>query len=649
MSNVKNINNKGEKSMQLDTLLEQLKEYDIITFDVFDTLITRCVLRPTDVFVLVEEKWNHNRTVKLNFAEIRAKAEQDAYQEYGVCANLEQIYSTLIRDYGIAVEEAMQLKQLELQMELDVAIPRRDILVLFTKLYDMGKKIILCSDMYLSTATITQLLNKTGYPHDIELWVSCERGVSKNDGTLWQTFFDTYKAFKTIHIGDNEWSDNKQVKQYKRDAVVIENPYSAFQKSDMYHYLVEYENKEAANVLVLGYLVNQACFNSPFDVEPDFHDALAVWMGSAFGCFMDWLSREQDDSLLLFVTREGYILQPMYEAYCEASGRNVQENTIFYASRTAATSASALDKEMLKEIMQIEYNGTIGAFTESRLNYFLPEDCSFADDMITLPKQKEQLLRKLEDQYERIFENANRQNQAYKKYVNNLRVDKSKQPLTIVDIGYSGTSQYYLSKVLDEKINGRYLYLNRNPLPEKDACKCTSLAYTADGCHPIFENLLYLEAAMQVPYGQLKQMQLNVDGMVEPICKQDGQTSEMIKDAQGAFLDFVVWMGKWQNCLGDQLIYDFGLAETIWICMLQFSYLPHIFLDDLWLSDDFAGNPKWEYDKKIKSWVSEHQSIPLKTYYQKNKTKYRLKYFVKRNIPTPFYKFARSIWIKFVK
>lgn len=32
--------------------LSILSQYDIITFDVFDTLITRCVIKPVDVFLL---------------------------------------------------------------------------------------------------------------------------------------------------------------------------------------------------------------------------------------------------------------------------------------------------------------------------------------------------------------------------------------------------------------------------------------------------------------------------------------------------------------------------------------------------------------------------------------------------------------------
>lgn len=639
--------------MQLDTLFEQLKEYEVISLDVFDTLITRCVLRPTDVFVLIDEKWNCDKAVKLNFKEIRVKAEQTAYREYGVCANLEQIYSTLIRDFNIKESDAEQLKQLELQMELDVVIPRKDMLALFMKLYVMGKKLILCSDMYLSAETITKLLNKAGYPSDIELWVSCEKGVSKSEGTLWAEFFNKFSSFKTIHVGDNEWPDYKQVKQHKRDAVLIENPYSAFQQSAMYPYLNEYENKTAGNALMLGYLVNQACFNSPFDTDPDFHDALATWTGPVFGCFMDWLSKNKDESLLLFVTREGYVLQPMYEAYCKASGRTVQANTIFYASRTATTSASAIEKNTLYEIMQIEYTGTVGAFTESRLNYVMPIGSDVATIEIQLPKQKEKVMKLLEPYLEEIYANAEEQKKAYQQYVNTLRNANPDKNLTVVDLGYSGTSQYYLSKVLNEKVNGKYLYLNRNPLPEKNGCTCENLAYTADGCHPVFENLLFLEAVLQVPYGQLKQIQLEEDGSIEPICKQDGQTAAIIREAQEDFLDYVIWMARWQKNLGGTIQFDFCLAETIWIGMLQFSYLPDAFLGSLWLSDDFAGNPEWQYDKATKKWISEEKKIPLEfniaSSGKRFPSKYKIKQSVKRYIPIAFYEFARKIWIRFIK
>lgn len=640
-------------SMKYEELLEQLKQYEIITFDIFDTLISRTVTHPTDVFRLVEKRWQKNNSSNIRFYDSRIQAEQTAYQKYGVCANLDQIYALLESDYGFSAVDVEQLKKLEIQTELDVVIPRRTMLKLYEQLQACGKTIILCSDMYLSASTIALLLEKAGYPEELSICVSSEQKVSKSDGSFWNIFFQEHAHQTTIHVGDNEWSDYRQVLNFGRDAILIDNPYHAFSKSPMYPYLMEYEKGAVTNSLVLGYFINQACFNSPFEQELDFRETLAIWMGPAFSCFMDWLSAEQDDSLLLFVTREGYILQPMYDAYCQASGKTVQDNTIFFASRSAVTAAAVTDAKLLSEIMQIEFEGTVAEFTASRLNYVFSSDREIGSIVIKLPKQKEYLLELLENDYEAIFENAKKQKLAYETYVQAVRKKSPDKKLTIVDVGYSGTTQYYLSKILNENISGKYLFLNRNPLPEKNNCICQSVAKTVEENHAIFENLLFLEAAMQVSHGQLQRLQICRDGTVKPVCKPDAQTSETILEAQAAFFEYVVWSGQWQKKLGGKATFDFALAETIWICMLKFSYLPKVFLENLWLSDDFAGNPLWTYDSRNQQWISGEKQIPIVFTIvpgtERVRFKYRMKLLVKRYIPTPFYELARQIWIRFIK
>ena len=150
--------------MKYEEVLEQLKQYEIITFDIFDTLISRAVTHPTDVFRLVEKRWQNNNSLNSSFFASRIQAEQTAYQKYGVCVNLDQIYALLESDYGFSAADAEQLKKLEIQTELDVVIPRRAMLELYEELQACGKTIILCSDMYLSAPNIALLLEKAGYP-----------------------------------------------------------------------------------------------------------------------------------------------------------------------------------------------------------------------------------------------------------------------------------------------------------------------------------------------------------------------------------------------------------------------------------------------------------------------------------------------------
>ena len=45
-------------------LFKCVSKYDIVSFDIFDTLLKRNVLRPEDVFDLVEDRYNHLHEIK---------------------------------------------------------------------------------------------------------------------------------------------------------------------------------------------------------------------------------------------------------------------------------------------------------------------------------------------------------------------------------------------------------------------------------------------------------------------------------------------------------------------------------------------------------------------------------------------------------
>ena len=57
----------------------------------------------------------------------------------------------------------------------------------FTQLREHGKRIVITSDMYLSKAFLSELLQKNGYGGDEELYVSCEYEKSKAEGSLYES------------------------------------------------------------------------------------------------------------------------------------------------------------------------------------------------------------------------------------------------------------------------------------------------------------------------------------------------------------------------------------------------------------------------------------------------------------------------------
>ena len=630
----------------------KLLQYDIITFDVFDTLITRCVLHPADVFAVVEAQAKQQALLDRPFWKERQEAEEAAYETYGDGTNFSQIYEMLQTRFSYSKELCDRLMTMELAAELELTAPRTAMRDLLLRLRDGGKRIILCSDMYLSSDQIRQLLVRCGYPEDLEIWVSSEYNASKTTGELWKKLFAAIpQNTKVIHVGDNDCGDYRSLKQLGREAVRIQSGYGMFSESPLYDYLSSYEEEgNLGRSLVLGWLVNKACFNSPFRDRDSGEEITAVWGGASFASFMDFLMEQRDDSQLLFTTREGYLLKPLYEAYCEALGVEPQPGCLFYASRAATVAATVTsEKDVLDAMQRPEYHGTLGHFVKSRMNFELPEDAP-SDTPIELPAQQREAFRLLKPYLPQIYETSLAQKQAYETYVESLRQDN--RALTVVDVGYNGTIQWALSKVLGEKVGGLYMFLNDGAPPTRLGCPAKGIANPRADLHPLYDNLLFLEAVMQVPYGQLRKMTL-VNGEVQPLFNEDANFSQYIPVAQAQFTRFVQWIGHWKGQLGAALTLDFSLAEAIWVCLLKFRYLPKELLDSFWLADDFCGFPVWKYDDETQMWKSAKKETPLDFALMKSgehlSPKQKLKNFVKKHIPYFAYDWACRIWMQHIK
>ena len=219
-------------------------------------------------------------------------------------------------------------------------------------------------------------------------------------------------------------------------------------------------------------------------------------------------------------------------------------------------------------------------------------------------------------------------------------------------MGYNGTIQYALSKILSGKVSGLYMFLNDGALPLKAGCKCSAIANPRDGDHPVYDNLMFLEAVMQVPYGQVQRLELE-NGSVKIVRNSDANFSGYIPKAQEAFSRFAEWIAGWKAAAGDDLELHFGLAEAIWVCLLKFNLLPEELLEGFYLADDFCGTPLWKYDVAKQQWQSEKKSIPLAfTLLRTNDSlsrKQRIKKYIKKHIPYFAYDWASKVWVKYIK
>ena len=198
-----------------------LKEYDLISFDVFDTLLFRPFSDPKDLFFLVGQKLNY-----LDFRRLRVEAETEARRIHrdktgNNEVSLREIYEYLECEAGIPCEEGMQV---ELEMEEMLCFANPYFSEIFHGLKRAGKKIIAISDMYLPGDTVRRMLEKCGFSGLDACLVSCEYGMSKSAGNLFQMAEGTTSGKKScIHIGDNPKSDVENARRAGWDSIYYKN------------------------------------------------------------------------------------------------------------------------------------------------------------------------------------------------------------------------------------------------------------------------------------------------------------------------------------------------------------------------------------------------------------------------------------------
>lgn len=246
-----------------DDLRSAVMECDIVSFDIFDTLISRNVLEPLDIFDIVEKRFKDIYGIEISFAKERICAEQNCYKK-GINPTIYHIYDELNSVTVYASDYLSQLLALEIQVEKEYICPRKEMMDFFNELCKV-KPVFLISDMYLPSDTIVDLLKICGCACEYRaIMVSCEYGVSKSNG-LYNEFIDRYGRGKSIcHIGDNYQADYEIPIKMGLNAFYIKSAYEIMRMSSLAG-LLSYDFSISGKVNS-GYLKN-CLFGNPFCSE----------------------------------------------------------------------------------------------------------------------------------------------------------------------------------------------------------------------------------------------------------------------------------------------------------------------------------------------------------------------------------------------
>lgn len=425
-------------------LAKNLLKYDVISFDIFDTLILRSLSNPKDVFALISEE-----KLWIKFKEHRVRAEQEArkiaQKKYGVReVNINDIYKEVNRKTGINSDEGIKI---EFEIEQKICYANPYMLEVIRFLQEQNKTIVCTSDMYWPKDFLAKLLKKVGYNDFDNIFVSCDYMVGKAEGLLFEKIKDIYGYDASyIHIGDNYNADilgaqKANINSYFYKGV---NTIGELHRTKGISPLFQ----SAYNATVNARLHKD---NNIYSPQYEFGYIYGGWYIFGFINYIMSYCKKNNIDNILFIARDGDIYKQI--ANILDDNNNIKKNYLLWSRICNIKYAIKFDRDFFLNRVcrqQIKIHRTI----EDILDSF---DLSFLKN--SLPKY--QLKRTLSNDNIEYFENFlidNIETIEYfytktelqlKEYFKYLIGDSKK--ILLVDIGWVGTAPINIKKIIRDE------------------------------------------------------------------------------------------------------------------------------------------------------------------------------------------------------
>lgn len=442
----------------------------LISFDIFDTIISRQVVTPDAIFKLMQDRLccsqefvSFSNVLKNNFFEIRKSAEKYVSENLRInddrLANFDDIYNFISTNYNLTQDQCMELKELEITIEKSNIIPIYKNINKLKQFYDSGATVILISDMYFSSQIIRDFLLPFGeiFNH-IKIYVSSECNATKRNGSLYKLIKQNYTDFSEwIHYGDNWFSDilmamrnGIKAKQYKLPSL---------QKHEKF--LLKKCNYDNKINLITGISRKLILNRTENDIKYIFGASFA---GPILYNYAKWVieqSLSRKINHIYFVARDGYIIKKIVDRILESFDLPLVTH-YFYSSRLAARIISDLNYDDFIDCIFRE------KYTNKSIHKLLSILNISIDDLSQYTNKSTKELSKIKIDYlktilinnidlkEFILERNKEKNTTFRKYIEQ-EIPQTERKVAFVDINGSGRTQDFLSQILYKK-NGCICY-----------------------------------------------------------------------------------------------------------------------------------------------------------------------------------------------
>ena len=535
------------------------------SFDIFDTLITRCTVEPKGIFVLIQERIQKTGEyipyLADNFYELRVGAEGLARRYASEAGRyeirLDDIYHALATTACISEAQQNQLKKLEVETEYNSVLGIFENINLLKKLKGRGEHIVLISDMYLSKDIIRHMLCKVDAVfQDIPIYVSSEYGRTKSTG-LYQIVkkYENAEFSDWVHYGDNIYADIEAASKLGIRTIHI-SPEN----------IKEYE-KNSKNVFQ-QMSIGVSKYIRGFGKGEAAYEAGCSLAGPVIYPYVNWVVQEsmrRGIDRLYFVARDGWILKQIADIIIRERQYFIQTFYIYGSRkvwRLPAYEGSVEDfNRILKwsnldETISLEDLAMVFQLKMDVLRPFLPARFQKGGENLQISGfQRDNICKHL--MYNREFREYLVESQVEKRdlVIRYLQqeIDTSDSCFAFVELAGTGLTQKCLARLIGSFYTGeiRNFFYKLDSIQERG--QCSSLNFYPSN----IERSYMLELLCRAPHGQTEGYR-EEDGKIWPVLDQ--VEGEQIKayhllQYRDAVLEYVRYMERAviQNQLKDNV------------------------------------------------------------------------------------------------
>lgn len=577
------VNNKNKPSFDYCIeLAEQIKKHDIISFDIFDTLLMRPFAEPRDLFKLFNN--DAQQIVQdntFNFYLARKESEKKAF-EMAIASGIgettiQSIYEVLAKDFNIPVRLSHKLMDFEMQVEKQLLYRRETAYNAFQQAKKMGKKIIIISDMYLPAEFLEEVLTKNGYYGYDRIYVSSQYKEKKHSGKLFDIVlndFSNVPAHKILHVGDNLRGDVENPKKKGMHAFHLPKALDVFKEHDDYRKIwlrdeINHSLDWKSVLSVIGQKFNDNSYlpyrkGTIFGGDPwrlGFYGFAPLLLG-----FVKWLienAQSHHIDTLYFLSRDGKIMKEAYDIVAQYYP-SAPKSEYLLCSRRAVNVAKIRTLNDILDLLYVDFahDMNLGSLLENR---FGVQFTDINPDVLSkhgfswsgnanskINKNDLPRLRLLFTELQDIIINiATKERDNYLLYLDEVGIFHPDNNNAIVDIGYAGTMQesLFLLSNKSKKLSGYYLMTFRQALHRLKKNGLESFGYLAnfvdrhDTYHPFCKHVPLYETLFSASDSSFVKMITNWNKKLIPVFldmdKEEYKRNLFVQRCHAGALDFI--------------------------------------------------------------------------------------------------------------